>query len=681
MVRHRHGFRRILLCLLGLAALAGFSQASAQTQPGTPAGTVRLLSLSTAAFPRLNAYLEVYDSNGAFVHGLQAGQVSILEDERLLPLSQIEEQNAGVQFVIAITLGPAYTIRDAQGINRLDYLLQGLLSWDPGPAASGGDDFSLLTSDGLEILHTSRPQEILDALRTYQPEARNAIPNLEVLSRAIDIAGEETPRPGMGRAVLFITPPQVADISAGLQSLAGIANQEGIHLSTWLVTSYEYFIQPGAEQFSQAAALTNGRYFAYSGLEPVPNLEDTLQPLRSVYAIAYDSQVNASGSHQVIAQVDPQALAGADSTGGEATTEPLLASAPLSFDISLQTPQPYFLNYPDTITRVISETQSTEPELEANIEPQPTEQTLNISIDFPDGFPRALARTALYVDGALVAENLTAPFDTFTWDLRSYTVSKTHKLTAEATDTLGLSGQSEEISILIKVPRTSQNILAALNRQRGLMIGLLVLIAGAVLALVLVLGGRIRPQLPGQGQRPPKLRSASPAAAEMTASSSDPLTQAVEIPAPSGEGRQQERSGGWASRLHLPQRQSAAAPVKALAYLTPLVESASAHLLAPIPLDADELTLGSDAALVGLMLEHPSVEKLHARLRRVEGIFRLSDCGSSAGTWVNYNLAAEAGTPLEHGDLIHIGGLGFRFTLREPGHLRKPVVVVEERKP
>jgi len=120
------------------------------------------------------------------------------------------------------------------------------LSWDPSPAASGGDDFSLLTSDGLEILHTSRPQEILDALRTYQPEARNAIPNLEVLSLAIDIAGEETPRPGMGRAVLFITPPQVADISAGLQSLAGIANQEGIHLSTWLVTSYEYFIQPGA---------------------------------------------------------------------------------------------------------------------------------------------------------------------------------------------------------------------------------------------------------------------------------------------------------------------------------------------------------------------------------------------------------------------------------------------------
>jgi hypothetical protein len=31
--------------------------------------------------------------------------------------------------------------------------------------------------------------------------------------------------------------------------------------------------------------------------------------------------------------------------------------------------------------------------------------------------------------------------------------------------------------------------------------------------------------------------------------------------------------------------------------------------------------------------------------------------------------------PLEHGDLIHIGKIGYRFTLSKPAKVRKPVVI------
>jgi hypothetical protein len=651
MFSPRRGLWVSLLCLLALAVFASAPPVFAQT-----GASATLFSLSTQAFPHLTAYLDVHDASGAFVHGLQTSEVRILEDGRELPISQLEEQNPGVQFVVAITLGPFYAIRDAQGVTRFEYLKQGLLSWDPETA--GIDDLSLLTSDGLEIAHTNDPTEILDALQTYQPEAGNAVPDLQVLARALELAADSTPRPSMGRAVLFITPLQGAEITVGLQSLAGRAAQDGIRIYIWLVAAADYFGLPGAEQLSAAATQANGNFFAFSGVEPIPDLEGYLEPLRHVYSIAYDSQVSASGTHQVVAQVSAPVIAG----------DQALLSPPLNFEISLQAPQPAFNAPPAQIARTQPAVQPTGQPAEAGSELVPAEQALRISVEFPDGYPRPLARTTLYVDGAVMDENTAAPFDTFTWDLRSYVAGGPHVLKVEVVDKLGLSGQSSEITVQVNVPRPSQNLWAAFSRQRGLLTGLIVLVSGAVLVLVLILGGRIRPaQLPGQAQRPLASRRAN------GSSAADPLTQPVEITAETTTQAGQASRAGWASRLHWPQRHTPA--TKALAYLTPLLESAVTGLPAPIPLDADELTLGSDPQQANLVLDHPSVEKLHARLRRIDGVFRLSDCGSVAGVWVNYTPVSATGTPLEHGDLLHIGQLGFRFTLREPGPLRKPVVL------
>jgi predicted component of type VI protein secretion system len=73
------------------------------------------------------------------------------------------------------------------------------------------------------------------------------------------------------------------------------------------------------------------------------------------------------------------------------------------------------------------------------------------------------------------------------------------------------------------------------------------------------------------------------------------------------------------------------------------------------------------------------VEGLHARLvRQEDGSFRLIDQGSVAGTWVNYAEVPEEGQVLQHGDLIHFGRVGFRFTLRLPQNVSKPVTTLQE---
>jgi predicted component of type VI protein secretion system len=117
---------------------------------------------------------------------------------------------------------------------------------------------------------------------------------------------------------------------------------------------------------------------------------------------------------------------------------------------------------------------------------------------------------------------------------------------------------------------------------------------------------------------------------------------------------------------------------KASAFLTFLSDSEETAPPAPIPLTGSEVTIGRDPIRATVVLDDPTVETLHARLRQEDGAYRLADEGSIAGTWVNYTQIPQEGVCLEHGDLIHIGRLGFRFSLRQPIHIRKPVVIPQE---
>jgi predicted component of type VI protein secretion system len=91
------------------------------------------------------------------------------------------------------------------------------------------------------------------------------------------------------------------------------------------------------------------------------------------------------------------------------------------------------------------------------------------------------------------------------------------------------------------------------------------------------------------------------------------------------------------------------------------------------------MTFGNDPDKADQVLEDNSVEALHATLwREAEGVYHISDEGSTAGTWVNYTPVSKGGMRLEHGDLVHFGRAGFRFVIRDAKRLRKPVQKPEE---
>lgn len=600
-------------------------------------------------YPRARTYMDVHDEQGNFVHGLKASDISVFEDGQLVPIIEFQEERPGVQFVIAMSVDEPFTIRNSQGISRYDFLEEALKSWAISRQGSTIDDISVLISAGPEYTHFSDPQELLSTLEIYQLDEQALAPSVDSLFQAVEIASDTSPRPGMERAILFITAPIEEGVAFSLQELISRANQQNIHIFVWLVAPPEATATPAAAQLRELASQTGGQFYAFSGDEPLPSVESYLNHLRSIYRLEYESNITSGGVHQLAVEIQH---------GDQQLKSPVV-----EFDVDLQPPDPAFILPSLELLREIPDEKRKFPwSVYSEDELVPTDHNLEILVDFPDGRIRPLDRTTLYVDGVIVDENVEPPFEYFVWDLSSYNISGQHLLQVEAVDDWQLTGSSIETPVQVIVDLPSPNPLSGLVRQWPAMAGLGLILAGAVLLLVLIMSGRIRPRAL---RVPVGFVRRRPSDQETPIKTGQPEAEA-------GGRRRSE----WVNRLHWPHRRLAP---EAAAYLAYYSDTEKAPNLAPIPITADELTFGRDISQATAVLDDASVESLHARLvHEDDGSFRIIDESSVAGTWVNYAQVSREGTVLEHGDLIHIGRVGFRFTEREPRRLLKPVITLDE---
>lgn len=593
-------------------------------------------------FPRVQTYLEVQDTQGNFIRGLTADQISVIEDGSPRPASLLQLEQPGVQAAVAINPGPSFAIRNAKAVSRYDLIKEALRAWALSRTGSTIDDLSLLITNGPAVSHSSEPGQLVSTLTSETVDPRAAVPTLDTLFKAVNLATDPTPRPGMSRAVLFVTPPPEGKLDeASLENLAAQAREQHIAIYIWLVSSSGAFGTQTAQQLTQLSQATGGRAFNFTGEEILPGLEEYFAPLRYIYRLEYQSGA-AAGTHEISVQVE--------------TGEASIVTPTLPFEIDILPPRPAIVAPPIQIERTLKPAEGPAASPAAD-QPQAAapadEQQIQVVFDFPDGRMRDLVYSALLVDGAVVDENSQPPFDRFTWNLEAITASGVHRLQVQARDTFGLTGESLETPVQVSVKQPGASALSGFQRNLPIISVLVAALAGAVLLLVLVIGGKLRPR---------------PLRAARQRRKADPVTQPVHISieAPT------TRRASWASRIQRPGNSASNAD----AFLNPLPESPDDDTLPPIPITANELILGSDAEKVTLLLNDPSVEPVHARLtRQADNSYRLADEGSIAGTWINFTPVSKEGARLENGDLIHIGRIGFRFTLRKPAASRKPMVV------
>jgi hypothetical protein len=520
---------------------------------------------------------------------------------------------------------------------QFDRIRQILEDWAQARTNNGQDDYSLAGNTGLQSIRLTDPQKFASILQGYKPDLLKLQPNITSLSQALDLATDPNPRPQMKRAILYITSLPSTTSLAALPNLTDRAAQLGVRVFVWSIGPNAGAKNSAVEALELLATRTGGQFFAYTGKEELPDPEIYFQPLRPVYHIQYTSSINESGSHHVYLKL--------------LRPEMQLSSEEQTVKLEIQPPNPMFMAPPSEIFRTWGQAENSK---EAVLQPETT--PLDILVEFADGHPRELKSARLYVNGQIAVENKSAPFTHFDWPVGEITTSGKQTIRVEVEDVLGLKSSSIETPIDVEVEAKRTVSWSDLLTPQRLITGGAVLGAGMVLVLALIFAGR---QVRRSLRAPAKQRRLK-----------DPVTQPVPIPQEQQPTAPTLPAQNWPRALTIP-----SAPAR----LVRLSEAGHPVAGGNISLNRKEITLGSDPHQATCVLDSPSVNRLHARLTQNDrGEFILADAGSIAGSWINYAPVSQRGMRLEHGDLIHIGKVMFRFELNHPTVAKRPQVTPYE---
>ena len=624
----------LIICLLAVTPTFVRAQTAAYAE---------ITSIDPQGFPQVNALVDVFNANGEFMEGLQTSKITVYEDSQSRPVDSLVESAVPAQIVVAINPGPALAVRDANGIARFTRIVEALGAWANAQLSDSKDDLSLVSLSGSLISHAASKDWFV-SLDSFKPDFRSTTPNLQSLTIALDTVNSPALESGMKRAILFITPRMDdPNIDNTIAPLIQRAIDTKVRVFVWFVDADTQFNSPSANAFRLLAQQTNGAFFAFSGKEVFPDPNLYFAPLRHIYSLTYTSALSVGGEHTLGLYVD--------------TADGQIPALDKTFSVDIQPPNPIFVSLPLQIKRQPPAEDIYSEEL------TPAQQEIEIIVEFPDGHPRGLKRSTLYVDGQIVDQNISAPFEKFTWNLSGYEDSGSHEIIVEAQDVLGLTNSSIAIPINLTVVQPPHGIRALFGKYRSYIVIGAITLAGLLLLGILLRGRTNIVLFRRRRERRQRLE--------------DPLTQpvvAVTEPPASAAKKSKTQPHKMIEKLQAKPNRIGDAP----AYLTRLTNGGEPASAVPIPLAEKDMTFGTDPVQSKRVLDDPSISPLHARIKQTDdGHFIIYDHGSIAGTWVNYEAITREGHRLAHGDRIHFGQLSYRFDLSQPPAESEPKIVTK----
>jgi hypothetical protein len=605
-------------------------------------GTVFITAIDPQAFPAVNVYLAVNDATGQHVAGLPAGSIRLTENSAPIapPGLSASEKEVGVEMVFAIDTSPLFKTRDINAVTRLDYIRQALQAFatQAAPGIKDGiDDVTLLAPEGVLIAHTSRGQDLANALAGYSTSFAGAADPLPLVNQALDYASETMARPGMARYVILFSNGLLSKGQAApLADVVARAQAAQINVAAVYVGQPGTSDSPGGQSLQKLAGLMHGQFLVLDKPEALAPLLQHLADQRLQYQLSYRSAITVTGQVAVSATVT---LPDGSQVASNASAFPLRVEPPTVALPSLPAVLP--LAPPSAGVAVT--------------------YSVPVAVDFPDGHPRRLQALELVVDGQ-VADTQPAP--PLNWNLTPYSVSGVHTLLARATDELGLVAESAPLTITLsfsEAPRSAAVLPSALTAVSPMVAGpasnrWIVLTGVGLLLAAVCLGGfwLASRRLRSEPAEPPPFKAEVVGPGEATRPMRlPPAPPPPPVPRPSSFTLFPRRRAGPAAR---PQGR---------AYLE-VVEGGGLPR-GPIEILGPALRLGRDGTQAEVVFQDRSVSRLHAHItEEADGHFRIYDEGSTSGTWVNFTqIPAEGGLELKPGDIINLGRVQLRFKLRD----------------
>lgn len=612
----------LVLALAGAlpaAARPATLQANAQSSH-----TVAITSIDATNFPDIAATIAVSAPNGLRIPGLGKTAFTLLENTVPISLSQISEDEIGLQVGVVIEASNVFSKRDANLVTRLDDVKTSLINFAVGAGETNNqpqmkdvlDNVSLFAPEGTILQNSSVGGEVRNALLAYQSEFRFDTGLFALITQAMDAVAATPPRPGMRRQVVVYTSGIDASADAEVSALAARATREGITIHMVLVGPPAAASLPLAENVKVLADLTGGSYRYFEGQESLNSLWNTLVSQRIQYRLMYRSTLRQSGQHTL------QALANVDGAS--------LLSAAEDFSVTIQPPTIRLIEVPAEIVRATTE-RGADPTL---IEPRL--QDLKVQIDFLDGHPRNIIKLQLIVDLTVADEMGNGPFDMLTWDLTSYTETGTHGLQVYVLDELGLDARSDVLNVVVTInipPPLTTEFAPVINTALGVSVSVIAVAALIVAGWVVI-------------RRPTIINNIVREAGARVKEVTEPF-----IPTPHRGAAKGKQGKAFLERID----ETAPGP-------HPTIE-----------VIGDNLRLGRDETLAQIAINDKSVSRLHARItEEANGLFFIHDEGSTSGTWINYKQVSMSGQQLQSGDIINLGRVQLKFNLRQKEGRLKP---------
>lgn len=603
-------FKASLLCLV---LLSGSSRASAQAEK-----SVQISLPDVSAYPTITITIDPLDRDGSPLENLQLDQITLIEDGISRDLLDIQALNPGIQLVTAFNLSTPFAIQDVTRRSRFDYIQESLLNWAAQPLDTAADDLSIIDNLGLEQIHVEKKSDWVKALEELDPALREVESNFNVLARAIEIASDPVPQPGMKKVVLFFSPQPSSEEFETIDSLISQAKDNQVQVYTILVSSPANFGTAGAAKLQALSEETGGKYLTFSGEEPLADIGQLLAPLRTTYLLRYQSSILTSGTHTLEVSI---ALTTSNIEGLR------------EFTLDVQPPNPIFITPPRTITRTPIEEGLEDTEITSF---EPTSFTLPVLVEFPDLHPRELEELIFRVDGEIIETKTAPPYDQFVWDLDAYQLSGTHYLTLEAVDKMGLSRLSVDTPIKVEVILPVQDTWDIARKNSSAMLGLVLILLLGLILLGLISRGRIHP---GNNRVFTWIKTLGRRVVGLV-----------------------RKIFHFSNHRPVSPQSQVISPYR----LIPVSDVSQQLFTEPIQINQPVVILGNSNLKDVIRIQHPSIIAEHARLSWLqENQYQITDLGSTAGTWINYQQITPSNPHIiKDGDIINIGEAAFRFQIK-----------------
>lgn len=627
----KQAFSRIILTfILGMSLFIHPSPTQAQVGA---AATISIIDSSN--FPDIRAYVAVQRSDKTGVPNLSKTDFQLLENGNVVPITEVVPEDIGLQIAVVIDSTKVFASQDASANKLINLVRDTVTNFAIGDKAKnirplmkdGLDTLSVFATEGVVIQSSNIGGEINNALVAYQSKFQDQTQVSALMRQAIDAIKVDPPGRVPRKHIVLISNGLQA---ANYQDITDTLTKSGVRGSLLVHTIWVSYdgnggkLTPEAENLQRLSNATGGLfrqlYFA-NFATATQGLWETIASQRPQYRFTYRSRVTQSGQQSL------QVILNFDGT---------VKSEPTPFSVTVLPPTVTFSlpDVPADRPEIIRKAPSTFSTDTAAFEPR--EQKVLVQIKHPDNTKRNIAKVRLLIDGTIVEEKTSPPFDAFSWNISKYGQTSAHTVQVVVIDELGLEAKSDIENILITVELPFVGNVAPWMLLIAL-IGLGGLTFVALIATVIV-----------YLRRPTTITNVVSEAVSDAGRRVKEITEPF-IPTP---GRSLSKTGK--------------------AYLE-VVEGFD-EPKPPIELVGDNLKLGRDETLVQIVLNDRSVSRLHARItEESDGIFMIHDEGSTSGTWVNYAQVPLAGQRVSHGDVINLGRIQLRFNIRtSPSHPTPP---------